>query len=365
VPARVRFRGQLIGLFSFDVGYEIDLDRAQALVVQGRAGALERRRAAPPHLQYAIPPLRVPLGTRPVPLGEDTVSAAATAVIHEFGAITIVLQTALATELATLPALTSSLTGAGPLEDAARVLLEEIVARCTPAVAKPSLNEFVEDYYVIQIDLLEPPVGIPTLLAEARGTLASALRCEPGALSDAEVDEVFRTRISYYPDDLVVTEWNVALIVDTDWVDAVHVLEYLNVQLLELRFYDATLDRRVNDMYERTAVQPRRVPLSYGPHRRAIEELARIRIDVATIFERIHNALKLSGDLYLAKIYARTADRLAVHAWEESVARKLDVLQQMFDLLVQRVTTARAEALELTIIVLIAVEVVMLFAGWG
>jgi hypothetical protein len=365
VRTGVRFRGQLIGLFSFDIGYEIDLERARALVAQGHAGGLERRRAAPPHLRYATPPLRAPLGTQPVPLGAGTVEAAASVVIHEFGAVTIVFQAPLAAELETLPALTSSLTGAGPLEDAARVLLEDVFTRCAPAVVKPTLNEFVEDYYVIQIDDFEPPIEIAALLASARGTLASALRCEPSALSDAEVDEVFRTRVSYYPDDLVVTEWNVALIVDTDWVDAVHVLEYLNVQLLELRFYDASLDARVNEMYERTAVRPRRLPLSYGPHRRAIEELAGIRIDVATIFERIHNALKLSGDLYLAKIYARTADRLAVRAWEESVGRKLDVLQQMYDLLVERVTTARAEALEMTIIVLIAVELAVLLAGWG
>jgi hypothetical protein len=361
----VRFRGQLIGLFSFDVGYEIDLDRARALVDQGRKEGMERRRAAPPHLQYATPPLRVPLGAREVRVGESPVTAAASAVIHDFGAVTIVLQSRLSTDLAALPALTATLTGAGPLEDAARLLLEDLFARLAPAVAQPRLNVFVEDYYVIQIDAFEPPVEIPALLAEARGTLASALRCEPSPLSEAEVDEVFRTRISYYPDDLVVTEWNVALVVDTDYTDAVNVLEYLNVQLLELRFYDASLDRRVNDMYEVTAVRPRRRPLSYGPHRRAIEQLAAIRLDVATIFERIHNALKLSGDLYLAKIYARTADRLAMRAWEESVARKLEVLQQMYDVLVERVTTARAEALEMTIIVLILVELLVLLAGWG
>jgi hypothetical protein len=97
----------------------------------------------------------------------------------------------------------------------------------------------------------------------------------------------------------------------------------------------------------------------------AIAELAAIRVDVATVFDRVHNALKLSGNLYLAKLYTRTAERLGLRAWEESVASKLDVLHKMYDVFVHRVTTARAEALELTIIILIAVEIVLLLAGWG
>ena len=79
----------------------------------------------------------------------------------------------------------------------------------------------------------------------------------------------------------------------------------------------------------------------------------------------IHNALKLSGDLYLAKLYTRTAERLGLRAWEESVAGKLQVLQSLYDVMVERVATARAEALELTIVVLIVVELGLFLAGWG
>ena len=94
-------------------------------------------------------------------------------------------------------------------------------------------------------------------------------------------------------------------------------------------------------------------------------ELAAIRMDVAGIIERVHNALKLSGDLYLAKLYGRTAERLALRAWEESVGRKLDVLQQIHQLLHERVSTARGEALEVTIVLLIAVEILLVLVGRG
>jgi hypothetical protein len=250
------------------------------------------------------------------------------------------------------------------MEIAARELLEHLHERIRPAVTKPGLNPFVEDYYVIQIDHLEPPATIPEFLAQGRRILAAALRCEASPLSDAETDDVFRTQLSYYPDDLVVTEWNVALVIDdVDFGDTVNVLEYLNVQLLELRFYDHVLDRYMAETFALATAPARGWPLLHRPYSRGVTELAAIRLDVAGIIERVHNALKLAGDLYLAKIYTRTADRLALRAWEESVGRKLDVLQQSHALLIERVTNARSEALEVIIIVLIALEIVLFLLG--
>lgn len=356
----MRIVGRLFGLFAFDVGYEIDLGRARQLTTPNEAPVLERRRAAPAHLGYATPPLRIDLGRRDVTIGGQPAHAMAHGTLHEFGAITISLCIDLDTDIGDLPALTASLASTGSLEAGARVLLSHVYERVLPAIIKPSLNAFIEDYYVIQCDRIES-MTIEEFLAQYRLAVASALRCEAAPLSSVEVDDVLRNRLSYYPDDLIVTEWNVAFIVDPDFKDAVNVLEHLNVQLLELRYYDALLDRHIATSYDVSA-KPARL---LRPYRRTIEELSAIRIDVATIVERIDNALKLSGDLYLAKVYMRTAERLGLETWEESIADKLDVLQQMYNVLVQRVTTARAELLELTIILLIVVELILFLVGWG
>ena len=364
-PAGVpmRLQGRLIGLFSFDIGYEIDLERARGLVATAEKADLEKRRAAPAYVAYAKPPLLASIGTHDVELGGSMRPAAASAVVHEFGALTVVLRLPLDCDIADLPGLTSVLTGASPMEHLARRLMEETFGRLLPAIRRPGLNAFVEDYYIVQVDRFEGVVGIPDLLARGRSPLASALRCEPSPLSDAEIDEVFRSRISYYPNDLVVSEWNVSLIVDSDYMEALNILEYLNVQLAELRYYDALLERRVEGTYAMTSAPARITILRYRPYRRSIEELASIRLDVTAVFERIHNALKLSGDLYLAKVYSRAAERMGLAAWEQSVAQKIDVLQQMYNVLVQRVTTSRAELLELAIILLIVLELLVLLTG--
>ena len=361
----MRVVGQLIGLFSFDVGYEIDLERAERSIEGGTARPAERRRAAPAYFGYTTPPLRSPLGTVDVRLGDALVTAEASLTVHEFGALTIALCAPLACDVTALPALTATLTGAGPLEDAARALLDATARRIASAVTKPGPNPLVEDYYVLAIERLDPPTALPEVLRAHRGTLASALRCEPFPLSEQEVDDVFRTALSYTPDDLVVTDWNVALAVDTESADVVSVLEFLNVQLVELRYYDALLDRRVAAAYGLTTARARGFPLLHRPYRRAIDELATIRLDVAATYERIHNAFKLSGDLYLARLYTRTADRLGLPNWQASLERKLDVLHQMYDVMMQRATAARSEALEATIVALIVVELIVLLAGWG
>jgi hypothetical protein len=356
----MRVVGHLVGLFSFDVGYEIDLERARACLTAAEREDLARRRPAPASLAYTTPPLRVPMGTRVVHLQGDTVTATVGARIHDLGAVTIVLRVPLAADVEALPALTATLADAGPLELAAREELEALHTRLRPAITKPGLNPFVEDYYVLQVDRLEPDGDVDALLAAHGPAIASALRCEPGPLSADETAEVLRTRLSYHPADLVVTEWNVALVVDpVDYADTVNVLEYLNVQPVELRYYDTVLDRHVQEAYGLTARRTRAFPLANRRTRRAIDELAEIRVDVAAIVERLGNALKLSGDLYLAKLYQRTAPRLALQAWAGSVDRKLEVLDRLYGVLASRIATARAEALEMAIVVLIVIELVL------
>jgi hypothetical protein len=363
--AAIRFVGQLVGLFSFDLGEEIDLGRAGALISGATTTGAEQRRAAPAYVGHRTPPLRAALGTREVPLGADMVPARASVVVHEVGAVTIQLAMPLDCDVTTLPTLTATLTGAGPLEDAARALLDEIRPRLSSAVTGATAFDIVEDYYVVQVDHLLPQLSIEELLRRARRPLASALRCEPGPLSDTEVEEAFRTRLSYYPDDLIVTDWNVAIVIDPEHAAALEVLEYLNVQLLELRYFDALLDRQIGDTYGVAAMRAHRFPLMNRPYRRVLDELGAIRLDVASMVERLHNAFKLGGDLYLTKLYTRTAVRLGLATWEANVQRKLELLHQRYNVLAERANVARSEVLELTIVVLIVIELVLLLFGRG
>ena len=357
--------GRLFAMFSFDVGFEIDLARLRLLHPAGRSSAAtaeSTRTGGPARAQYPSPAVTLERGARALTVGDRTGTATAALRAHEFGAVTILFTVPFDdVECDGLPAIAASLTAAGVLESAARRELQDAMPELMPAIARPARDayELIEDYYVIQVTRFAPDVDAPALLGTHRDLLARIVHCEPQPLSPSETDEVLRTAVTYTPRDLVVTDWNVALVYDEDYEDALDVLELLNVQLLELRFLDAMLDRRINALYEHVG-RPRRL-LSFRREVVRVRELSELRLDTASIRERLVNAVKLVGDLYLTKIYARTADRLHLGEWQRSIDGKLELVQNIAGVFSDRAATARAEILELTIILLIVFEIVLFF----
>lgn len=358
-------RGRLFAMFSFDVGYEVDLARVRALhlpsapIGEPPDGG---RKATPARVQYPSPAVALPIGPRRIQIADRSLDADVTLRAHEFGAVTVLFALPFDDEPCDdLPALTATLTAGTTLEATARAILHEALAGLASAIARPAFDGhgLVEDYYVVQVSRFAPDADAPALLGTHRDLLARIVHCEPQALSPSETDEVLRTAVTYQPRDLVVTDWNVALVFDEEWEDALDVLELLNVQLLELRFLDTMLDRRIGALYEHVS-RPRRL-LSFRREVVRVRELSELRLDTATLRERLVNAVKLVGDLYLTKIYARTADRLHLGEWQRGIDGKLELVQKIADVLSGRAATARAELLEITIILLIVFEIVLFF----
>lgn len=353
--------GRLFAMFSFDVGYEIDLRRVRGAHPADAANG-GRKDAGPPRVQFPSPAASLSVGPRPIALDGRTVTADVTLRAHEFGAVTVLFAIPFDDVACDrLPSLTATLTAGNALEATARGILQEALPRLAPAIVRPALDghQLVEDYYVVQVSRFDPDTDAPALLGTHRDLLARIVHCEPHLLSPSETDEVLRTAVTYRPRDLVVTDWNIALVFDEEWEDALDVLELLNVQLLELRFLDAMLDRRIGALYEHVS-RPRRL-LSFRREVVRVRELSELRLDTATLRERLVNAVKLVGDLYLTKIYARTAERLHLGEWQRSIDGKLELVQKIADVLSGRAATARAELLELTIILLILFEIVLFF----
>jgi hypothetical protein len=353
--------GRLFAMFSFDVGYEIDLRRLRGAHPSETANG-SRKDGVPPRIQYSSPAVALAVGSRAVLLGAGKATADVALRAHEFGAVTVRFAIPFdEVPCDGLPALTAALTAGNTLEAMARAVLQEAVPILAPAIVRPALDghQLVEDYYVVQVSRFDPDTDAPALLGTHRDLLARIVHCEPHPLSPSETDEVLRTAVTYQPRDLVITDWNVALVFDEEWEDAVDVLELLNVQLLELRFLDAMLDRRIGTLYEHVS-RPRRL-LSFRREVVRVRELSELRLDTATLRERLVNAVKLVGDLYLTKIYARTAERLHLGEWQRSIDGKLELVQKIADVLSGRAATARAELLELTVILLILFEIVLFF----
>jgi len=162
----------------------------------------------------------------------------------------------------------------------------------------------------------------------------------------------------------VVLSWDRAFVLDTPEgaADIADVLELATAQLLELRYYDQLLDRELDRMYERVA-QARGAYHILGGRRYAslARQLHRTVVEVTQITERVDNALKVTEDVYLARVYAGALELFRLRIWGATVNRKLAIMRDTYTALFDEAATARAELLELAIVVLIVFEIVFAF----
>jgi uncharacterized Rmd1/YagE family protein len=86
--------------------------------------------------------------------------------------------------------------------------------------------------------------------------------------------------------------------------------------------------------------------------------------ELTEITERIDTSLKVTEDVYYAKIYRSALDLFRVRDWEAGIKKKLDIASRMCDLLYREIADKRTEILELAIVLLIVLEI-MLFLVRG
>ncbi len=354
-------QGQVVALFAFDIGYEVSLDRLSAMIATTPIQPLSRKKQTPTYLRYTRPPQILSLGFA---TGHFPVAGSIRATIFDFGAASIAYRWPLGQgneiSLAGLPQMSHDLYNLN-LETSAKEQVEMLMKKIEPAIVRPGLADLVEDYYLFIIEKLDQPLRADELLAEHPALLAQTTRFETAGLSRAQQDEALSQTISYYESDLVVLDWNAAIIYDRDYEDTANVLELINVELLEARYIDAQLDRKINE-YDRLVRRPMEWPIPLRtPYRQAIKDLAEMRLESSLLNERVENALKLVGDLYLARLHSAAARRFYLQEWDRIVSRKLEIISGFYQFLNDRVHTAQSQALEVIIVVLILVELVLAF----
>jgi hypothetical protein len=353
--------GRVVALFAFDVAAAIDLQSIPSVLRPERSQII-RRRPAPEYVNYTEPPVEIALGERDLELGGEKRRAVLSARLFDFGAVSVAFAFGLETPLETLPVLAQEIARADLL-GLARQALQELVLEIRPAFRDLGLNELVEDYYLFELRTLEPATNAESLLRDHASVLAATLSMDAAPLSRQQIDESLRDAVSYSPDDLVVAEWSGALVLDAQSGDTLAVLEFLNVQLLEMRFLDARLDRALAKFSREVYRAQSLWSAVRGLHRSAIRALSELTVEVLTLSERIENAVKLAPDVYLARVHRRCAARLGLPTWERMVQSKLEAVRHLTTILAERAAARRAEALELTVIALIAVEVVLAVLG--
>lgn len=364
-PARRSWRvaeGTLLVYRLFDVADALDLTRAEALLAAPRSRLKLEGAQTTTALDIPRPPLHVALGPRQVPLAGGPRQAEASARLFDYGVVSVVYRLTIApgTELAELIPLSEELSAqATPaLDQVARAEAEELARALAPALERPHRWEGLETYQVFYVRRLEQPASAPEVLAGA--PLAELLLGETSEapLSRDERSDVLGHAYSYLAEDLAVVDWNSAFLLEPSGVrDIPDLLEFATAHLLELRYYDALLDRELHAIYDALDATRGLSDVFTRRHVRLQRRTAALLLEISEMNERLENAIKIVGDFYLARLYQSSVRRFRLPAWQESVLRKERLLSGVNELMKGTADRRRGELLELTVILLITWEI--------
>jgi hypothetical protein len=232
------------------------------------------------------------------------------------------------------------------------------------AMVEPNFFNLKTTYYAVQVENKVFKISNKALVEKYGNVIASLLRLETQTMSEYQIEETLQSSTAYYRSDLVVISSEGAFIYDSEYNEPMEFFELAGIQKLELQYFDKLLDKKLNHFYSSDTYKlpmTSYIPLLGSRIDSMLMDIAKLRVDISVITERLNNSVNMTGDLYFQKLYAMLVDVFKLKEWKSSIDEKLSITNEMYMVRKNRLDTVRAETLELIIIVLIAVEISMAF----
>ncbi len=342
----------------YEISEEIRLDQIEKTISQEKPTSRMRlSKTKPKSIHITNPPVLVELGEEYIDLNNAKYQVSYYARIYDLGSISVIMRITLPADYryTQLHSLAVYLYNDDALENVFQDKLAEFLDAIKASIVKRIETDFVEDYtiyYFRNWDLQWDP--IPLLLAETENVCESFKK------------QVLSNSLSYGEDDLTIITWDSALVYDPSGsADIPDLLEFANVHLLELRYYDDLLSQEMDDMYK--SLESSHSISNYWRsrhYRKIMNKMMELVIDISEITERIHNSLKLTEDVFYARVYSSALNVFKTKAWEDSINRKTAIIQQNYTMLSNEVNAQQSNLLELTIVLLILIEVILALLGF-
>jgi hypothetical protein len=353
--------GEVVYLYAFDVANEIITQRVQEILSEKPFPfEIRQDRTLPKDV-----PLYRPLAIVPPPLKALLHGSQVRLLVrvYDVGVVTIMMRAPFATkELGELmrfhnPKLDDGLT----LDKVAIELCGKVCDSLGGSfIGRSESPPLPEAYTVFCLKELDRAKDANVWLAERRREVAGLLtETAPQNLSETQVTEVLRIQRSFEITDLVVIDWDAALVVDlSGYVDDVlYALELANLQLEEFRLMDQRLDGYLDQAYEDL---DRKGWAVFGVANKTLRHLRRFRVDVAKLTDEVTHITKFFGDWHLARVYLGARDRFYLDQWRSSVEQRLAQLDKLYSVVHTEVNEQRMLWLEIIIVVFFALDLIIM-----
>jgi hypothetical protein len=353
-------QGSVLVLIQFDVCEEIRLDALRDIFGARRQDA-SFKHPAPGYVRYQRPPVVERVEPLVLESGERL---DAQIKYYDYGVLSVVFELPFSGDWDTLVRLSSRWVWDTDFTSFAQKIVKQKLERARPALVKPYDDWLHEDYFVFHVRDIAGSPSASDLLAAEGGRIAQIVRGENCQLSDGERQEILQSRISYYPNDLVVIGWNAAFIYDNPAgaEPAIQLLEYANSQLLEFRHYDELLTRELQSVYDFMENGKTGVWARWRTAKRATR-LHTVLLDVDELTERADNAIKFLSDMFSARLYKVAASKIGVTDYKDLVNQKVHTAEELYRFMVDQFHQSRAFVLELMVVIILIIDLIWLFKG--
>jgi hypothetical protein len=359
-PADSILRGSVLVLLQFDVCEAIRLDRLQELIRARTVAPPSPKHAAPGSVRYRRPPVVEPLEALVLESGERLQGEIK---YYDYGVLSVIFELSFNGGWDKLIGLASRWVWEIDFAAQAAAIVRRSLARAAPALIKPYKEWLSEDYLIFHVREITGSPSVTELVQQHGSRIAQVVRGDQGQLADSECNEVLQSRISYYANDLTIIGWNAAFLYDsTSGAEtAIQLLEYANSQLLEFRHYDDLLTAELERVY--TLLDEGTGVLARWRLARSATRLHTVLLDVAELTEHADNAIKFLSDMFSARLYKLAAFKVGVPDYKDLVTKKVHTAEELYRFMVDQFNQSRAFFLELTVVIILVIELVYLFRG--
>ena len=365
VDGGLPYRGEVVYIYAYDIAYDIKNEPVEKILTQPTRDYLVGPSKRIPRQMFFYRPRIADFAPEKRMLRSgESLEIRKSVKIFGVGAMTVQVRVPFEVErLEDLVGYHDLKFAQGGLEEEVAEFAESVRKDLVPYCVRPVPSLMQAEAYTVFCVAGLPGVEGQGVRAEDwltanRRRVAALLMQEENAeaLSEQEVCESTGLYLSYYGDDLVVVDWDSAVVVGQQDAldDVLHIMELANVQLVELAAYDRVLDEALqvayNDMNRQTVRSTRKM----------LENLRELRIDLARISDELSNITKFFGDWHLAKTHRNLADRFHLGDWQRIIGEKTRTLDGLYQILLQNRLNSVMLLLEVTIVLLFIIDLVVL-----
>lgn len=194
-----------------------------------------------------------------------------------------------------------------------------------------------------------------------RGRIACLMRNEVEAMEKSVVDAALRdSSLRYSSYDLAVVGWDAAvLFMDEaqEFPEIIEVLVVANIQLLQIRLLNKELEDGLVSVKQVLLTKR----LLGWQLRNTLKHIIQLRTTSLFDLEHAKTNINLLGDWYTATLFSLASKKFHLDEKTAEVEKRLDALEDVFEMVSSRVDSFYLIVLELLIVFLIIFEIVLAF----